>query len=283
MTVTSTPVQGGTALRIVGDEVTNLINIYDQGNGYVDVRDGSGKLLGSADSVKEIDLDSGAGSDVIRYTLLNVLLNSQDIFFQLGSGNDWATFDMSKGVGRANLQIQVQGQDGDDMISATLGAISRSRVNVFFRGDNGNDHIYVGDPNAEIWAGSSLLVDLDGGAGNDDLRTAYTGHLFGTLNVAVRGGAGMDDINVNTKSDEDSNGRLYVLAAGGAGTDKVTLYANDYSGDGGPSNLADMSIVIFDPTSEDQTTKRTPNVAMILFYVPLSNVMSAGTTTRPGG
>ena len=73
-----------------------------------------------------------------------------------------------------------------------------------------------------------------------------------------------------------------VASVLGDDRDKVTVYCNDYSGDGGPSILKDLSVVLFDPDGEDQTTRRTPNVFLVTFYAMLGGVepSSSGTPMK---
>src|SRR5262245_31949882 len=85
VTVASVEKPNGTELRITGDAAANNIKIIDQGNGHVDVTNGNGKLLGSADDVRAIRLEAKGGADSISYALVNPLTHVQSLFLDLGA------------------------------------------------------------------------------------------------------------------------------------------------------------------------------------------------------
>lgn len=241
VTVFAIPMSQGNELAILGDSLTDRVNITDQGNGSVAVRDSSGTLLGAADHVKLLYFNGEGGRDIVNYTLTNQLTNSESIFFQLGNGGgDWthgggnfATIDLSKGAKGANLSLSVKGGVGNNDIQIKLGPLSTAHIGVLVTGGAGDDIIYVGDPLADIAADSSLAVQLASGAGDDDIFTAFTGEIFGTLSASVFGGPGNDSVGINLKAEEGSTGNVILVASGDTSQDKIKLYANDYAGDEG--------------------------------------------------
>ena len=83
VSVNTIPLQTGNELQIVGDGNADKINIADQGNGHIDVTNGNGKVLGSADNVTLIKLAGKDGQDTINYTLVNTLTNTEKVVLNL--------------------------------------------------------------------------------------------------------------------------------------------------------------------------------------------------------
>jgi len=263
VTVSTVPVFDGNLLKITGDSAADMVNITDQGNGHIEVTDGDGNVLGSADDVTRVKIDTKGGSDVVHYSLVNQLTNSQAILVNLGSGDtNEATFDFAPGVSDANLFVSVDAASGADTISATLGSLTAAHAGIFMYGGGGNDNLSVTATGANIDEDSSLLVRLDGAGGDDSVVTTFSGQIMGGLFVSADGGRGADTITSDITADPGSTGRLLATAAGGQGTDNVTLNVNDNSGDGGESTLDRMHALIFD-LDEVDTLVHTDNVDVI--------------------
>jgi hypothetical protein len=263
VTVSTVPIFNGNLLKITGDSAADTVNVSDLGNGHMDVTDGDGNALGSADGVTRVKIDTKGGADVVHYTLVNQLTNSQAILVNLGSGDtNEATFDFSPGISDANLLLSVEGASGADAISATLGSLTAAHVGVFMYGGGGNDNLSVTAGGANIDADSSLLVRLDGAWGDDGIVTTFSGQILGGLFVSADGGRGVDTITSDITADPGSTGRLLATANGGQGTDNVTLNVHDNSGDSGPSTLERVHAVIFNLDNVD-TLVNTDNVDVI--------------------
>ena len=221
----------GYQLLILGDSGVDTVNILDQGNQHVSVTDGAGNLLGSFTGVRTTLFEGGTGTDAVNYTLTAPLVTGELIYIDLGSGgNDQAKVDLSQGVIGASVFVCVVGNNGDDNISASIGAMGHAHAAFFLNGGGGNDLVQFGTA-TDIDARSTLSVTASGGTGDDQTYIAFSGLVFGTLNVQANAGSGNDTVNVNVKVEEDSTGRVYANATGGTGNDDITLYMNDYSGD----------------------------------------------------
>ena len=263
VTVSTVPVFDGNLLKITGDSEADTVNVSDLGNGHIDVTDGDGNVLGSADDVTRVKIDTKGGDDVVHYTLANQLTNSEAILVNLGSGDtNEATFDFTPGVSDAKLFVSVESASGADTISATLGSLTAAHAGIVMYGGGGNDHLSVSATGAIIDEDSSLVVRLDGAGGNDNVVTTFSGQVMGGLFVSAEGGRGDDIMTSDVTADPGSTGRLLATAAGGQGTDNVTLNVNDNSGDGGASTLERVHALIFNPDSVD-TLVNTDNVTVI--------------------
>ncbi len=205
----------GYQLLILGDSGVNTINILDQGNQHVSVTDNAGNLLGSFAGVHTTRFEGGSGTDSVSYTLTGPLVTGELIYIDLGSGgNDQAKVDFSQGVIGAGAIVCVVGNKGDDNISASIGPMTNARVAFFLNGGAGDDLVQFGTA-TDIDARSSLSVLVGGGTGNDQTYVAFSGLVFGALNVQAIGGDGNDTVNVNVKVEEDSTGRVFANAMGG--------------------------------------------------------------------
>ncbi|MBI2826142.1 MAG: hypothetical protein HYX69_15795 [Planctomycetia bacterium] len=264
VTVTSVAVANGNELRITGDSAADTVNIADAGNGHIEVTDASGTLLGSADNVTRVKVNTKGGEDVVNYALTGPLTNSESVTIYLGTGEgDSANIDLSQGVTGANLRMYVEGSAAADTIAATLGPLSDARVGLTIDGRAGDDNISVTSAAADIQEDASLRVQLLGGRGDDNITTTFDGELLGDFRYAVNGGQGADTIASDLTVASGSTGRLSASAAGGAGVDTVTLNVNDNSADdNGDSGLDRLHAVIFDPDESDILT-HTDNVTEV--------------------
>ena len=252
----------GYRLQIIGDSGADTVNILDHGNQNVSVTDGAGKLLGTVVGVRTIHFQGGAGTDTVNYTLTSRLSTSESIYIDLGNGgNDQAKLDYCKGVIGSSLFVVVSGGSGDDNISATLGSLTNAHANIFLVGGAGNDNLNFGAP-ADIDARSSLRVSLSGGSGNDQVYAAFSGLIFGALTVWADGGSGNDTVNINVKVEEDSTGSVNSSATGGTGTNDLTLYMNDYSGDLIRSTLSALKATIVDQSTTSTVRATWANVTL---------------------
>jgi len=263
VSVNTIPLETGVELQIVGDNNGNKINILDQGNGHVDVINGNGKVLGSADGVALIRLNGKNGQDTINYTLLNTLTNTEKLVFNLGTKADKLAVDLSKGISGANLHLEVNGGDGDDTISVALGSLTGAKEHIAIDGGNGADKVSLTGSGADIDASSLLALSVTGGAGADSLTTSYSGQVLGKLNVEIKGQQGADSIVSNVAPNIGSTGTVRAVAAGNKGADTVTLNAFDNSGgEEGVSTLTALHAKIFDIGSIDDLT-HTDNVTVV--------------------
>jgi hypothetical protein len=262
VTVSTVALNDGNLLKITGDSAADTVNISDLGNGHLDVTDGDGNVLGSADDVTRVRIETKGGNDAVHYTLANQLTNSQAIYVNLGSGDsNEATFDFGLGVSDSKLFVAVEAASGADTISAIFGSLTAARAGIVMYG-GGGDKLSVAATGATIDEDSSLFAYVDGAGGNDSIDTTFAGQILGALHVSALGGRGADTITSNVTADPGSTGRLFATANGGPGTDSVTLNVNDNSGDGGDSTLDALRAAIFDFDQVDSLV-HTDNVDVI--------------------
>jgi hypothetical protein len=263
VTVTTVALHHGNELKIVGDSAADTVNISDQGNGHVDVTDGGGNALGSADDVHLIKFEGADGTDTVNYTLVNTLTHSEAIELELGSGGGGtADLDLSKGVTGANLRVGVEGNTGDDSISVTLGSLSAAHVGLYLDGGAGSDDLSVTGAAANISADSALRMALYGGRGDDSITGTFDGQILGRFSYDASGGSGDDTIVGNITIDSGSTGKVHAAAGGGGGNNQVTLNVIDNSGGAGSSTLAKLHATIFDFHGTD-TLVHTDNVTVV--------------------
>lgn len=268
VSVSTIAVQSGNELRITGDSDADTINIVDQGNGHIDVSDGSGTLLGSADGVKVVKLDAKQGQDIVNYTLANTLTNTERVVLNLGNKADQATVDLTAGIRGANLQLEVNGGKGADAIAVSLGSLKSAKAHVVLDGGEGADTITVTGTGTNVGAGSLLSVVVSGDAGKDVLTTNISGRIQGTLAVETDGNKGADVLVANISADVGSTGVVRTASSGNKAVDNVTLNAVDNSlDDDGQSTLAALHAKIFNPGAVDDLT-HTDNVAVITKKAP---------------
>jgi len=261
VTVISSPIASGQELKIVGDAAADTINILDEGNGNVTVTGESGNLLGAADNVSVIRVNSKGGADVVSYTLANPLAHVEKLFFNLGAGADQLSIDLSAGIDGANLHVTANGEAGADTISATLGDLATAKAILELNGDEGADIITVsGAPN--VSADSVLKVTLSGNEGKDAIATALSGTYLGKVVVNVEGGKGVDTISTTLTAQAESTGKLRALARGGKGIDNVTLNVIDETIVEEVSTLEVLNAKIIDRPGTDALTF-TDNVKVV--------------------
>ncbi|NHZ92962.1 type I secretion C-terminal target domain-containing protein [Massilia sp. CCM 8733] len=185
----------------------------------IEAGSGNDKLYGG---VLDDTIDGGAGNDQVWANDGNDVVHGGDGNDDLSgsSGNDL----LGGGAGDDYLHGQdgndtLNGGGGDDMLD---GHIGDDVVN----GGDGNDQLYGsgggndvfngGNGNDRIGAYGGQVV-ADGGAGDDTISSEGTAGL-------LNGGSGNDIIKVQTDAD--------VGAFGGAGRDRIEIYANDYLAQG---------------------------------------------------
>ncbi len=262
VTVTTIAVDSGNELKIVGDSGADVVNITDQGDGHVDVTNGKGKILGSADNVSVIRFNGKDGKDTVSYALANPLTTTEQVILNLGDGGkDQASIDLSQGVSGANLHLTVNGGAGADTVSATLGSISAGKVILDVNGGDGKDAISVTGSGITISDDSVLRLNLAGDTGADTIATVIDGLVLGKLVYNATGGQGTDTVSANITADSASTGTLRAVERGGPGVDNVTLNVIDNSGGAGSSTLAALHATIFDESGLDTLT-HTDNVTI---------------------
>jgi hypothetical protein len=213
----------------------------------------SASVGAAAGSYVKLRLDGGSGDDEIALTTL-----AEETVSPASAGGE-----SSHHEDEPSLDAELNGNSGDDTLTATLGAIAAPYVKLDLDGGSGDDLLTLLANGANIAAGASLYAKLDGGSGDDEVNGTFDGQILGLLAYYAQGGPGDDTLVSNLTAAPGSTGMLCAASAGGAGTDQVTLNVFDNSGDGGPSLLAALHAAIFDPGAHD-TLVHTDNVVVVL-------------------
>jgi hypothetical protein len=281
----------GHTMIIKGDALADQITIRDDGDGGVSasIVSAAGKVTGSGSAITHVEVYAGKGSDMVDFALTNTLATNLDLDVHLGAGNDQANLNFADGIKGSHVKVDVDGGAGNDQVSAQLGNVTDSYVqltgclgrgadsfNLGFKGDvtgdsdvgihvnggKGNDSLHVNAAGLDIGAHSKVAVELNGGYGADNLGLTYDGVLKGKLTVKLNGGPGNDTIVGNLTAEVGSTGTLNAVEHAGTGHNNLTLNVNDNSNPGGKSKLADLDAVMYGEEGRDIFT-HTPNVKVI--------------------
>jgi hypothetical protein len=141
----------GTSLVINGSNNADVVNIVDNGSGLAGNVFGringialnrlTGGLLHRT-AIDHINFFGNNGNDTFNYALPNGLLATQNIYADLGSGNDTynAIVDLGIDVG-ARLNQTVTGYGGNDTINTQFNGFLGGVLNSSIDGGNGNNRI----------------------------------------------------------------------------------------------------------------------------------------------
>lgn len=220
-------------LVIMGDNRADSVEIYDDGLGLVGLIGQFDNLGAGAepdpdetfdvmfDNVTKIVLDTKAGDDDVYYVLTDSLEIPRDVSFTLGSGNDSLSMDFGA-ILSTQFHVKVDLGRGNDTFDAGFyDEISASQIQVDIDGGLGNDDLSLYADSAIVDGGSSLVVAVSGGAGNDaiDAELDFDPESTGLVNIAAWGGKGNDDIEMNVTGADNLNSRRSFVLDGGAGRD----------------------------------------------------------------
>lgn len=243
-------VDGGVGLDVVyGDDALNQTTGNDTvvGGAMNDTLFGGGGddfLFGG--SGRDL-LNGGDGDDSLFGQGSNDIVNGDagnDTIIWKGDGND--TFDAGEGMDL----VDVRGTAGFDLIdirqsgstlevtrgTATLSfpnaddEVANAVEQVTISGMGGNDNLRLSDVNAV----GSLVLILDGGAGNDTINA--NGALLGTVRALFQGGEGDDTITGSADGDTIVGGDGNDSVLGGTGADTIRGEAGDDILDGENGN-----------------------------------------------
>ncbi len=168
-TVRASLSDGGT-LTIVGTANNDSIVMTNDGSGIRVTA--SGSLVGSGpfQRVKRIEVDAGAGNDLVYLTDLNcpavVIGGAGNDTLRAGSGND-----------------NVNGNNGSDVVEGYLGndTLRGGAGDDLIIGGPGVDHLYGEDGNDTVQAADGIAdAKIDGGTGTDTIRADRTDGSTGT-------------------------------------------------------------------------------------------------------
>jgi hypothetical protein len=251
-TCPSSIVLTGHNLLITGNTSSEVVTVRDGGHGDVNVSvlDSAGHVMSrSLSGVNSIQIKDLGGNDKVDYALTGVLTGSESITVDLGSGNNTAMMNFSKGVSAPALKVNVVGGANDDTLQAVFGNIHNSNVDFETNLGNGNDHVFanfsgelsgtahvlfrsimgtgydgiVVSVTSTIDASAFLDVESIGGASSDTMHLDYLGVLNGTLILHEQGGPQYSWLESGVTLKAGSTGNLTDKVIGGRGDDNLLI------------------------------------------------------------
>jgi hypothetical protein len=189
------------------------------------------------------------------------LFDAKNISVNLGAGNDSAQIwfgglAMPNRVISTNLKITVNGAAGDDDITGNFGEMQHgtltfkvlggvgddeafaglwgnidtgATVSFNLQGQDGNDTLNTfetyntGYDSVNIGAGGLLDINVNGGAGNDQIDVTYGGTVLGKLRIRQDGGDGNDQVKGDMHIQDGSTGAVDAVYSGSAGRDVLRM------------------------------------------------------------
>jgi hypothetical protein len=257
-TCLSTLSVSGHILSITGDASANSqISIRDDGHGDVtaSVRAKGVTKSISAHGVSGIVVHTGNGDDSVSYSLTGKMTTSRSITIDLGSGQDAALLNFSKGVSASGLNVKVHDGSGTDRVAAIFGAIHNTHLNLTSSGGSdidlfdarfdgaitGTANVVVNAQNGAGWNGidigfqsniastSHVAVNAVGGKNPGTIHVNYQGQLDGSLVINEHAGRSGDFLASKVTLAPGSTGRLQDHLMGGVGDDLLMLNLKDNS------------------------------------------------------
>jgi len=220
----------GAALSVVAIEI--------EGSPNDDLIDLSGVTRAAFPNLTSVDIDAGAGDDVILGSEVDDTIQAGDGDDDIDSGDGNDVIDAGPGddtVCAGDGDDEVHGGDGDDRICAGAG-------NDLVFGDDGNDRI-SGDEGDDVLFGGDGDDGLAGNQGDDE----------------VHGDAGNDIVLGDEGDDEVFGGAGDDLVFGEAGVDIVDGGpGNDLVAGGGNGILAEPGEIVIGETEDDDALAIAP-------------------------
>jgi len=234
-------------LTLNGDSSNTTMVVRDDGHGDVKVTLDSRTT--SYAGVQQIVVNSKTGADRIDYALTGKLTTSELMTLNLGNGDDLVKLDYTKGVSAASLKVNVNGDNGDQNVTALYGPVTDTNVQVNanlgggfdhftafvngglsgkahvdfnIKGGSGIEGVNIVDRGA-IGPSAKLSVEEALGSNNHSSHVDYTGKLSGQLSVNVQGGPAWDWLESTINLTPGSTGSVYDHELGGAGSDMLQL------------------------------------------------------------
>src|SRR5262249_4950456 len=154
-------------------------------------------------------------------------------------------------TGIADVFFNLQGQDGNDSLS------------VYASRDAYQGYSHYNFNTLDVFGGSQLRTNLEGGMGDDTLSTSYGGTFYGDVKLFSSGDWGNDNVSTFVTIQPGSGGTFDGFASGGDGNDTMTFRLNDQSGNAATIIRA-MLVGGADIDKYDAATT-TPNVTVLGF------------------
>lgn len=206
-------------------------------------------LVGAADEFSTIDVRTDLGNGANKHTATFNGVGKFDetqanMMIAAGTGADDVTVSLLDDVGDntnvSSLDIVADLGAGDDKFLANYDTGFKidngSRMSLIVRGGEGNDTLLANRKGAgpmDLDENSYLLIDLDGGLGDDAIQAnfgmsnalaAWNMRAGSTVKFRLDGGYGNDEVIMLTSSTATSVGGEYdLIARGGAGDDTLAF------------------------------------------------------------
>ncbi len=234
-------VGGQTVLSIRGDNSSETIHVFNDGQGHINATGVVGLnppgQSPTAQAVDKIEIDMQGGDDVVRFTQGTAanpvtMTRSLELTFDGGFDDDFFEANVHGQIGfvaqspwggsfLVPVSLQITGKGGTDGLFGL--APGHDTMNV-------NAGSLTGSDDLDILAFSKLAVDLDGEGGDDFIGVTYGGKLDGKLVLRADGGYGNDVVSARLNLDADSTGHV-----GGpnnlAGNETPALVLGNYGDD----------------------------------------------------
>ena len=175
-----------------------------------------------------------AGDDQFSFATVGEVRSQKDLRINLGEGDDDAVIRWAddRSSARASLRVFLEGESGSDAVGVRIGALrSFTSAYVIASLGDGNDAFFsqVLNPNDKS---GFIRIDAFGAAGDDELQHEGSGVMGRDAQVWVQlnGGAGDDQLDLNQKGAVD--GRFVGQLQGGSGDDEIIAALVNRSGRG---------------------------------------------------
>jgi len=222
---------GAAGIRVIEQGPNDTVTITDNSTAHTTTVVADGKLQTFNKQFTLFDLELIGTKDALTFDIVGPYSARQaDLQVLLGTGENHFTFDpnLTAITNHSDVNVNVQGQNGNDFVNLSFGNILESRLNVNASGLGGSkspvspsavrDTITFGNSRAGI-RNSAVDVNVGLGQGNTNLTFNYgsdLGHLAGPAGTSDQpGDFGPSTFNVNIAG-----------SARRQDTDNITLFAN---------------------------------------------------------
>lgn len=290
-------------LKIIGDDAANVVSItQDHGASDMTVKCDGDQTNYDPALVHKIVVKLKGGDDDFTYRLGggSDFEDAMAVVAKVGQGNDTVTMDMYNtgdandfATIKADLSLEIQGNDGSELVNVDLGAVDdaevavtgdlgtaadkltlllhgdllgTAKVQVNLLGGDGNDSLTVAGTTdgvnndgsfIDIDAGATLDIALGGNLNDDYFGTTYVGVLNGQLNIEQAGDRNNDTLAMSLSLKPGSTGTLDAAALGEKNKDTLVFELDNSSG--GTATIA-RALVDGGPGIDDCTASPTVTV-----------------------
>lgn len=194
----------------------------------------------SSSSVKKVSGDLGAGNDYLSWNLTGASKYAKEVDMKFSSGDDDVNLFLSGTTIRADMTFYLDMGSNDDYASATLGHIHDAYVHIYANLGSGDDTAWM-NLKGDIYNHGTVSFAVEGSYGKDDIKAKVGDPFFGdgvseiganaNLIVNFDGGTGDDTIKMDIAAELD--GDLLMMAYGRDGNDTIGVDVLLKTGSGG--------------------------------------------------